>query len=68
MNIPKLLPRRQTSVLRSMETEDDPDEASGMSEPNADSDKTDNQTENQGENQASNQAILRLLGEGEKVA
>ncbi|CAI9723395.1 repeat and FYVE domain-containing 3-like isoform X2 [Octopus vulgaris] len=67
MNIPKLLPRRQTSVLRSMETEDDPDEASGLSEPNADSDKTDNQTENQGENQASNQAILRLLGEGEKI-
>ena len=67
MNIPKLLPRRQTSVLRSIENEDDADDPGGNTEPNTDVDKTDSQQDSQGENKASNQAILRLLGDGEKV-
>lgn len=67
MNIPKLLPRRQTSVLRSIENEDDADDPGGSTEPSTDVDKTDGQQDSQGESKASNQAILRLLGDGEKI-
>ena len=70
MKIPKLLPRKLTkpSSSENNDDEDDPDsEKVDSSEPQ---EPTETQSENQQEpvqKRADNQAILRLLGEGEKV-
>ena len=67
MKIPKLLPRK----LLSSDNNEDEDDADNEKPDNTESqDQTETQSENQQETvqkRADNQAILRLLGEGEKV-
>ena len=74
MKIPKLLPKKLTKPPS--DNNEDEDEADNEKPDNADNTESQDQTETgQSENQqetvqkrADNQAILRLLGEGEKVS
>lgn len=69
MKIPKLLPRKlQKPVAES--TEDDDDTEVEKVDQTDGPETSENQSENSqetGQKKADNQAILRLLGEGEKV-
>lgn len=64
-DIPKLLGRHK-SILSTAETDDDADDSLGL-DINQEGDRTDGQVETHTGGQTDNQAILRLLGDGEKV-
>ena len=69
MKIPKLLPRKLTKPA-SENVEDDEDNEGEKGDVMENQESTENQTEttqDSGNKKGDNQAILRLLGEGEKV-